>query len=93
MATLIDLPMKQDDGSWKNYTIAINDETDQYGNNVSVFMRQTKDERTAKAKKKYVANGKVVWTDGIVKVAEKVDAPATNAKAPVPAIDNDELPF
>jgi hypothetical protein len=71
MATLITLSIKQADGKFKNYTISVYDQTDQYGNNVAMWEEQTKEEREAKAKKNYLGNGKVVWTNGIVEVAPK----------------------
>lgn len=58
------------DGKYLNTQIFINDET-KYGNNVSMAYSQTKDEREAKEPKQYIANGKVVWTDNVIKVAEK----------------------
>lgn len=51
--------------------VSINDETDEYGNNVKVTVSQSKEEREAKKKKSYVGNGRVIWSDGTVKVAEK----------------------
>ena len=45
-------------------TISINDETNQYGQNLSGFVSQTKEQREAKKDKFYVGNGKVVWHDG-----------------------------
>ena len=71
MSSLLSFGIKQSDGSWKNYTASINDTTDKFGNNVSIYESQTKEEREAKVDKKYLANGKVVWTDGKVVVAEK----------------------
>jgi hypothetical protein len=53
--------------------IGINDETNQWGQNVSVSVSQTKEEREAKKDKYYVGNGKVFYTDGIIKKAEKKD--------------------
>ena len=53
-----------------NFTVAINNET-KFGNNVSAFDSQTKEERDAKKPKTYFGNGKVVWTDGNIIVAEK----------------------
>jgi hypothetical protein len=80
MATLITLSIKQDNGKFKNYTINVFDQTDQYGNNVAMYEEQTKEEREAKAKKKYLGNGRVVWTNGIVEVAPKkqTQAPQEN---------------
>jgi len=71
MATLITLSIKQQDGKYKNYTISVYDTLDQYGNNVAMFEEQTKEERESKAKKKYLGNGRVVWTNGVVEVAPK----------------------
>jgi len=35
---------------------------------------QTKEERDAKVQKNYLGNGKVVWTDGNITLAEKEEA-------------------
>jgi hypothetical protein len=80
--------MKQADGTYKNYTVSISDETDQYGNNVAMFVRQTKEERESKAKRTYVGNGKVMWTDGTINKADKKDPPVKKEE-----IVNDDLPF
>ena len=49
-------------GQFLNVTITINDEVDKYGNNASIFESQSKEEREAKTPKKYLGNGKVIWT-------------------------------
>lgn len=78
--------IKGKDGAvYYNLTISVSDET-RYGNNVAITDSQTKEEREAKKKKTYLGNGKVVWTDGNIVLAEKevqVEQPA----------DNDDLPF
>ena len=51
-------------GNFYNFTLSVNDETNQYGQNVSAFDSQTKEEREAKKTKDYLGNGQVVWTDG-----------------------------
>jgi hypothetical protein len=61
---------KLKDGKYLNVTLSVNDET-RYDNNVSMCYNQTKEERDAGQKKVYFANGRVVWTDGVIKVAEK----------------------
>lgn len=76
---------KLKDGKYLQVQISVNDTTDNYGNNVAITVNQTKEEREAKEKKTYLGNAKVVWTDNVIKVADKVDA--TSAK-----VDND-LPF
>lgn len=74
------------DGKYLNTQIFINDET-KYGNNVSMAYSQSKEERDSKAKKEYFANGKVVWTDNVIKVAEKEDKQVQETK------EVDSLPF
>ena len=58
-------------GQYLNLTVALNDETGQYGHNVSAYEEQTKEERESKSKKNYLGNGKVFWTDGKVTTASK----------------------
>ena len=63
--------VKGKDGAvYYNFTIAVNDET-RYGNNVAFMDSQTKEEREAKKNRDYIGNGKVVWTDGNIAVAER----------------------
>ena len=72
-----------------NFTVAINDET-RYGNNVSAFDSQTKEEREAKKAKSYLGNGKVVWTDGNIVLAEREDQ---QTQAPAVQEAEVDLPF
>tara|TARA_R110000868_G_scaffold328628_1_gene589448 strand:- start:70 stop:363 length:294 start_codon:yes stop_codon:yes gene_type:complete len=73
-------------GVYYNFTISVNDETNQFGQNVAAFDSQTKEEREAKKPKQYIGNGKVVWTDGKSTKAEQ--------EAPVQDSDNNvDLPF
>ena len=62
-----------------NVTISLNDTPDQYGNNASIWVSQTKEERDAKAPKVYIGNGKVIYDS---------DMPRQNA----PEVPTD-LPF
>lgn len=93
MGALADFSIKQKDGSYKNYTISISDEVNQYGQNVSVYESQTKEQREAKEKKKYIGNGKVFWTDGKISVGEKKAAPKEEVKAEPTITDDTDLPF
>jgi len=78
-------------GTYYNFTISVNDDTNQFGQNVSLFDSQTKEEREAKKSKNYIGNGKVVWTDGQMTVAERQEeAPAAPT---APAADSGDLPF
>ena len=81
MSTLLNIGIKQQDGSYKNYTLSLNDETNGYGQNVSVWESQSKEQQTAKEQRNFVGNGKVVWTDGNVKVADKVITNTDHNKA------------
>jgi hypothetical protein len=81
---------KLKDGKYLNVSISVNDET-KYDNNVSMCYNQSKEERESGAKKVYFANGRVIWTDSVIKVAEKAiqnDIPAGNETLP-----NTDLPF
>ena len=53
------------------YTISVNEETNQYGQNCSMYAEQNKEQRDAKAPKFYIGNGKVFWTDGKITIATK----------------------
>ena len=81
---------KKDGREWLSIAIAINDET-KYGNNVGISIAQSKEEREAKADRTYLGNGKVVWTDGVIKVVEKeqpTQPPVINN-----SLDDNDLPF
>jgi hypothetical protein len=78
-----------------NFTISVNDQTNDYGQNVSAFDSLTKEEREAGKNKSYIGNGKVVWTDGSIVVAERQDAPAqAETKAETTEVSGqDDFPF
>lgn len=69
--------MGKDGAVYFNFTVAINDEANQFGQNVSAYDSQTKEERDAKKAKNYLGNGNVVWTDGNIKAVKKEGQPAT----------------
>ena len=70
-------------------TISTSDDSNQYGQNVTSFVSQTKEQREAKANKYYVGNGKVFWTDGKITVAKKKEDATASAPAPVQESFND----
>jgi hypothetical protein len=72
-------------------TVSMQDETNQWGQNVSGYVSQTKEQREAKKDRFYVGNGKVFWTDGKITKAEK-KAEAVPAAASIDYESND-LPF
>tara|TARA_R100001530_G_scaffold131427_1_gene103080 strand:+ start:243 stop:548 length:306 start_codon:yes stop_codon:yes gene_type:complete len=63
--------IKGKDGAvWYNLTVSIQDAS-RFGNNVAIFDSQSLEERDAKKTRNYLGNGKVIWTDGNVLLAEK----------------------
>jgi len=84
--------VEKDGKKYYNVTISINNET-KYGNNVSSYDNQTKEEREASTPKNYLGNGKVFWTDGNIQVAEKENALAQQANPISNEVDNDNLGF
>lgn len=99
MGSLINLSLRVDklpkekfvsgkDGAvYYNFTIGVNDDTNQFGQNVSATDSQTKEEREAKKPKTYLGNGNVVWTDGNIKLADK------KVEATAKEVASDNLPF
>jgi len=69
-----------------NVTISLNDTPDQYGNNASIWVSQTKEERDAKAPKVYLGNGKVIYDSDM----PRQNAPEMPKEAPTTLTD---LPF
>ena len=76
-------------GNYYNITLSVQDQTSPYGDNVSLFDSQTKEEREAKAQRNYIGNGKVVFTDGTIVRAE---AQGTQAQAQ-PQVEEADFPF
>ena len=71
--------------------VGINDDTNKHGQNVTVTVTQSKEDRDAKKDKYYVGNGKVFWTDGKITVATKVDKPSIEPE--ITNENSDNLPF
>lgn len=81
---------KQVDGI--EITVSTNDTANDYGQNVTAFVAQTKEQRDAKKPRFYVGNGKVFWTDGKISVIEKTQQ--TTPEPPSYNSDGDDgLPF
>lgn len=78
-------------GKYLNLTISVNDNLDKYGNNVAITIQQSKEEREIKASKTFLGNGKVVYTNGEVNVAEKQEKPLQNTSDKFKDIP--DLPF
>jgi hypothetical protein len=82
--------MGKDGAVYFNFTVAVNDDANQFGQNVSAYDSQTKEERDAKKAKNYLGNGNVVWTDGNIKAVKKEGQPATQQAS---SLVDDSLPF
>lgn len=70
-------------------TVSINDENNDYGQNISAFVEQTKEQREEKKPRFYVGNGKTFWTDGKISVSGKSE-PAAKATS---SEEEGDLPF
>jgi hypothetical protein len=77
-------------GNYYNITLSVNDQTSQFGDNVSLFDTQTKEERDVKAERNYVGNGKVTWTDGNIVAAERQESQQKQAE---PVAEDVDFPF
>lgn len=75
---------------WLNLSIWVEDTPDQYGNDVSCHIQQSKEEREAKTPKIYLGNGqkKFGWDDQPQAAAPKDSAPVNDDED-----DADDLPF
>jgi len=94
MATLIGLSIdvtkidksKLANGKYLNLTVSVQDETNQWGQNVSTYHEQSKEERESKENRNYLGNGKVFWTDGNIVKAERQQIEGVGTQ-------EDDLPF
>jgi len=71
-------------------TISISDEVNEYDQNLSSFVAQTKEQREAKKTRFYVGNGRTFWTDGTIQVPKKKEE---THNAEVVSEEKDDLPF
>ena len=72
-------------------TISLSDQTNNFGQNVSVYVAQTKEQREAKTPLFYVGNGKTFWSKGETPIPQREQP--TQAPQPVTAGDDNEPPF
>jgi hypothetical protein len=77
--------IKGEKGTYLNLTISVNDDKDNYGNDVSAWQGQTKEEVADKATKNYLGNGRVFWSGNSGK--------HTTHNIPNPDPNDDLLPF
>jgi len=79
--------LEQKEAKGLELTISISDTGNDYGQNVSVYVSQTQEQRDAKKPKFYVGNGKTFWTDGKIVIPQKMETNEAGITQP------DDLPF
>lgn len=87
---LLHKAFQQSDQKGIAITISTNDESNEYGQNTTAYVSQTKEEREEGKKKFYIGNGRVFWTDGKIIKGEKQEqqsAPISESSA------SEDLPF
>ena len=56
-------------------------------------MEQSKEQREAKEAKAYIGNGKVVWTDGNIQAADRVEKQTEASEQSLAGRETPDLPF
>ena len=72
-------------------TISLSDQPNNYGQNVSVYVAQTKEQRDSKTPLFYVGNGKTFWSKGETPVPQREQP--TQGQQTVTAANDDKFPF
>lgn len=98
MSAIISIGINRDkiqfnDKGWANVDVFVNNDVNDYGQNASAAMSQTKEERDEKSPRNYVGNGKVVWTDGQIEAAPRKDEGVTAAQQSQVGRETPDLPF
>lgn len=75
------------------FTVSVNDDTNNYQQNVTMTISQTKEQRNAKEKKYYVGNGNTFWTDGKIQTFTKSSQETTVEDARVASTNSSLPPF
>ena len=71
-------------------TISLSDQPSKFGQNVSAYIAQTKEQREAKTPLFYVGNGKTFWSKGETPVPQREEQ---QAPQPVASANDNEPPF
>jgi len=74
-------------------TIALSDEGNDYDQNVSAYVAQSKEDREEKKPRFYVGNGNTFWTDGEITVVKKQAKEEGQTASSDLDDDEDDLPF
>lgn len=92
LQTLLDVVTKKGEKG-VSIIISTNDESNQWGQNVSAYVSQTKEQREEKKPRFYVGNGSVFWTDGTISKGVKPEEQASTQSDHVTSPGDDQLPF
>src|SRR5574344_587191 len=76
------------DGEGVKITISLSDQPNNFGQNVSAYVAQTKEQREAKKPLFYVGNGKTFWSKGETPVPKREE----QQQAPQP-VSSENFPF
>ena len=71
-------------------TISLSDQPSKFGQNVSAYVSQTKEQRDADMPKFYVGNGKTFWSKGETPCPQREEQ---QAPQPVASANDNDLPF
>ena len=80
------------EGEGVKLTISLSDQTNKFGQNVSAYVSQTKEQRDADTPKFYVGNGKTFWSKGETPCPQR-EEPKQEPKPVTSANDETDLPF
>lgn len=78
----------KNNAKYLNLDVVLNDEVNEYGQDCSIRISQSKEEREAKVKAVYLGNGKTVWTSDTTQTKPLDAVPMPKAEA-----DDLDLPF
>lgn len=92
LKTLADTVAKKGDKGI-SITISTDDKANEWGQNVSAYVSQSKEEREEKKPKYFVGNGKVFWSKGDAPFVPKKEQAHTPKKDYQEPDTSDSLPF
>lgn len=87
MHTLESKESKGEEVKGISFTVSVNDEANQWDQNVNAYVEQSKEDREAKKDKFYIGNGKTFWSNGSQKTVKEMDVNKNGSQA------NDDDPF
>ena len=80
------------EGEGVKLTISLSDQPNNFGQNVSAYVAQTKEQRDAKTPLFYIGNGKTFWSKGETPCPQR-EQPTQAPQQVTSANDDDTFPF